>query len=122
MINEIVTDAVNMELHSSDWNISTDKISPYVSLTDEKSNSVFGIVTIKLDSKKPVKYYPSPYLLVKDKVQSLQVIAKPKTHYKNSLTTTFGRSLTILLSHEDRVRVHIKMNFTGDLRGERRVV
>ena len=49
MINEIVTDAVNMELHSSDWNISTDKISPYVSLTDEKSNSVFGIVTIKLD-------------------------------------------------------------------------
>ena len=88
MINEIVTDAVNMELHSSDWNISTDKIfSPYVSLTDEKSNSVFGLVTIKLDSKKPVKYDPSPYFLVKDKIQSLQVIAKPKTHYNITLET-----------------------------------
>ena len=28
--------------------------------------------------------------------------------------TTFGRALTILFSHEDWVRVHIKMNFTGD--------
>ena len=34
--------------------------------------------------------------------------------------------LTVLFSHEDWVRVHIKMNLTGDrtrnLRGERRVV
>ena len=40
--------------------------------------------------------------------------------------TTFGRALTILFSHENWVRVHIKMNLTGDrtrnLRGERRVV
>ena len=40
--------------------------------------------------------------------------------------TTFSRALTILFSHEDWVRVHIKMNLTGDrtrnLRGERRVV
>ena len=40
--------------------------------------------------------------------------------------TTFGRALTILFSHEDWVRVHIKMNLTGDrtrnVRGERRVV
>ena len=40
--------------------------------------------------------------------------------------TTFGRALTILFSHEDWVRVHIKMNLTGDqtqnLRGERQVV
>ena len=39
--------------------------------------------------------------------------------------TTFGRALTILFSHEDWVRVHIKMNLTGDrtqnLRGERQV-
>ena len=39
---------------------------------------------------------------------------------------TFGRALTILFSHEDWVRVHIKMNLTGDqtqnLRGERQVV
>ena len=40
--------------------------------------------------------------------------------------TTYGRALTILFSHEDRVQVHIKMNLTGDgtrnLRSERRVV
>ena len=40
--------------------------------------------------------------------------------------TTFSRALTILFSNEDWVRVHIKMNLTGDrtrnLRGERRVV
>ena len=40
--------------------------------------------------------------------------------------TTFSRALTILFSHEDWVRVHIKMNLTGDrtqnLRGERQVV
>ena len=40
--------------------------------------------------------------------------------------TTFGRALTILFSHEDWVRVHIKMNLTGDrtqnLRGERQMV
>ena len=28
--------------------------------------------------------------------------------------TTFGRTLTILFSQEDWVRVHIKMNLTGD--------
>ena len=28
--------------------------------------------------------------------------------------TTFGKALTILFSHEDWVRVHIKMNLTGD--------
>ena len=27
---------------------------------------------------------------------------------------TFGRALTVLFSHEDWVRVHIKMNLTGD--------
>ena len=40
--------------------------------------------------------------------------------------TTFGRALTILFSHEDWVRVHIRVNVTGDrthnLRGERQVV
>ena len=40
--------------------------------------------------------------------------------------TTFGRALTILFLHEDWVRVHIKMNLTGDrtrnLRGEKQVV
>ena len=28
--------------------------------------------------------------------------------------TTFGRALTILFLHEDWVRIHIKMNLTGD--------
>ena len=36
--------------------------------------------------------------------------------------TTFGRALTVLFLHEDWVRVHIKMNLTGDrtrnLKGE----
>ena len=40
--------------------------------------------------------------------------------------TTFSRALTILSSHEDWVRAHIKRNLTGDrtqyLRGERQVV
>ena len=41
-------------------------------------------------------------------------------------TTTFDRALTVPFSHEDWVRVHIKVNLTGDrtrnLRGERQVV
>lgn len=102
MVYEIVTDAVNMEVHPGDWNISTDTIfSPFVNLTDEKSNSVTGIIKITLlDSNEPIKFSPSPsYFFVKDKIQSLQVFAKPKTHYNISLETVDSQQVVASVSN-----------------------
>ena len=104
MIYEIVTDAINMEVHPSDWNLSTDTtFSPFVGLTDEKSNRVTGIVKIKLQSKKPVRYDPpsSYFSTVKDKIQSLQLIAEPETHYNITLETVESQQVVAIVRNAE---------------------
>ncbi len=86
---EIVTDAINITVDASDWNTTSGKsFSPCVRLSDEKSNSVFGIIKIQVNSDNKVKLEPpSTYFFAKDKIESLRFIAEPKTHYNVSLQT-----------------------------------
>lgn len=86
---EITTDAVNIEVDANDWSTTTDKtFSPMVKLTDEKLNSVFGVIKIQLSPKSKVKLHPSStFFLAKDVIHSLRVIAKPKARYNVKLET-----------------------------------
>ena len=90
MVYEIVTDAVNIEVNGSDWNTTADKsFSPVVKLTDEKSNSVVGVINIQIISaENTVKLDPSSaYFLAKDNIKSLRINGQPKTRYGVSLVT-----------------------------------
>ena len=95
MAYEIVTDAVNIELLRHDWNTTPDKsFSPVVKLSDEKSNNVYGVLKVEVHSESKVTLYPpSTYFLAKDKIESLQIIAKPKTHYNINLVTVDSQQL-----------------------------
>ncbi|XP_028405632.1 uncharacterized protein LOC114528211 [Dendronephthya gigantea] len=99
---EIVTDAINMEVNSSDWSTTADKsFSPVVKLTDEKSNSVMGVIKISImHSTNKARLIPSStYFLAKDEIKSLRIIAKPKTHYDISLETVDSQLVSQKISN-----------------------
>ena len=98
---EIVTDAINMEINPNDWNtIAGKSFSPVVKLTDEKSNNVMGVIKISINSANNVRLNPpSTYFLAKDKIESLRINAKPKTHYDISLETVDSQRVSQNISN-----------------------
>ena len=89
MVHEIVTEAVEMVVNKTEWNVTDDKnFSPTLKLFDEKYNSVYGIISINFNAKSQVVLEPpSAYYLVKDRIQFLVIQGKPGTNYSVNLST-----------------------------------
>jgi predicted outer membrane repeat protein len=88
---EIVTDVAKIEVNElKEWNTTADKsFSPHVTLLDEKSNSVLGVLKIQVYPEEKVKLDPpSTYFIVQDEIKTrIKINAKPKTNFKVSLQT-----------------------------------
>ena len=76
----------------------------------EKNIYLFSFATREVSPQQREPITVGPYY----SAQPVNFPCGRKPEYPQRKPTTFGRTLTILFSHEDWVRIHIKMNITGD--------
>ena len=96
MVSEIATEAVEMKVDRSEWNVTADKsFSPMLKLFDEKNKSVYGIINVELPANGPVTIDPpSAYYFAKDRIQSITIQGKPHSPYNVTLSTVDSQLVT----------------------------
>ena len=89
---EITTDAITISSNKTDWLVPPDQVfSPKVELLDEKNNSVYGMVHIKVipavDHSPVTLGTPSALFLVRDNIPFLDLKGIPATNFSINLRT-----------------------------------
>ena len=92
---EIVTNAIDIEVNTSQWNIQPNiPFSPEIVLYDEKNQSVYGSLRIEMKSDNRVSFDPpNDIFLLKDSASRLRITGNPNTKFSFRLFTTSGQMI-----------------------------
>ena len=107
---EITTSTVNITADPMSWSVRPSvPFSPKITLTDEKGNSVFGIIKVNItpnlaQSNPNVSLDPpNSIFLVRNEIHDMKVVGKENSNFSVNLMTTDGQ-----LSKTNTVEVHMK--------------